>query len=73
MKVFDRNERVITPLGPGKVISRMMKPPYYTEVASYSVLLDSKVAASEKPPFPTANGTTFKAEDVKEEDENSTD
>lgn len=65
--MFDTNDRVITNRGPGKVMSRRMRSPTYAEVESYSVILDSKVEASKHPPFPQVNGTSFPAEEVREE------
>lgn len=64
--MFDKGDRVMTPGGVGSVISRRMGGPNYSEVVSYSVCLDTKKAASEKPPFPYYNGTTYPAEHVKE-------
>lgn len=65
--MFDKGDRVMTPLGPGAVAYRRMAPPTYSEVEVYSVCLDSKKAESEKPPFPSYTGTIFKADQVKEE------
>jgi hypothetical protein len=39
---FQSGDRVLTPYGAGEVVYRRMAPPSYTEVASYSVRLDSK-------------------------------
>lgn len=66
--MFDTNDRVMTGKGPGKVAYRRMRGPTYMEVECYSVVLDSKVEASKHPPFPQVNGTTFPAEEVREEE-----
>ena len=65
--MFDTNDRVMTNKGPGKVAYRRMSGPLYVEVECYSIILDSKVEASKQPPFPQVNGTTFPAEEVREE------
>ena len=39
---FDVGDRVITTKGPGVVSYRRMLPPNYVEVATYSIILDSK-------------------------------
>ncbi len=67
--MFDKGARVMTPGGAGSVISCRMAGPTYSEVASYSVCLDSKKAESERPPFPTYNGTTYPADQVKKENQ----
>lgn len=65
---FDKGDRVMTHLGPGTVVYKRMAPPSFSEVEVYSVCLDSKKEASEKPPFPTYTGTIVKAEDVRAEE-----
>ena len=62
--MFDKGDRVMTPQGPGVVIYRRMAGPDYRNVEAYSVCLDHKKAASEKPPFPSYTGTVFPAEEV---------
>jgi len=66
MKQFDRGDKVMTPLGPGKVNYKRMAAPTYAEAEVYSVLLDDKVEATKHPPYPSYSGTIFPAEDVKE-------
>lgn len=63
--MFDMGDRVVTPYGSGRVRSRRMLGPTYTEVASYSILLDEKVEATKHPPFPNYSGTVVPAQDVK--------
>ncbi len=65
--MHERGDRVITPGGPGEVISKRMSAPTFTEAEAYSVCLDSKKAESEKPPFPSYSGTTYPAADVQME------
>jgi hypothetical protein len=38
--VFETGDRVLTPCGPGTVVSKRMSPPDYSQVASYSVKVD---------------------------------
>ncbi len=64
MMNFEKGQRVNTPLGEGAVVYQRMAPPSYTEVEAVSVLLDSKKAESERPPFPSYSGTTFPAEQI---------
>lgn len=63
--MFDRGDKVMTPMGPGTVVYRRMASPSYAEVDAYSVALDHKVAEAQKPPFPSYSGTVFPAEQVK--------
>lgn len=65
--MFDMNDRVITPQGPGKIAFKRMRSPDFNTVEAYSVILDSKVEASKLPPFPNVNGTIFPANEVKGE------
>ena len=39
---FQPRDRVITPNGPGVIVSMRMAPPNYSKAESYSVILDSK-------------------------------
>lgn len=55
---FDKGARVMTPHGPGEVVSKRMKGPDYTEVAAYCVCLDSKKGQG------TYTGTAYLAEQV---------
>jgi hypothetical protein len=66
MTIFEKNDRVKTPLGPGVVVYKRYGS-NDTEVAAYSVALDHKVAESEKPPFPSYTGTIFATHDVSSE------
>jgi len=59
-KQFDRGDSVMTPLGPGKVAYKRMEPPNYSEVAVYSVNLDTKASDW------GYSGTIFKADEVQE-------
>lgn len=65
--MFDKGNRVMTPQGAGEIASKRMAPPTFTEVQAYSVILDHKKKESERPPFPSYNGTTFPASDVEPE------
>ena len=65
--MLETGDRVITPLGPGKVQYARMAPPSFIDVWAYSVLLDHKVKASQEPPFPKYAGTIFPAEDIRPE------
>lgn len=62
--MFDKDTRVITPLGHGKVVYSRMGGRNYNEVVAYSVALDAKVAASNRFPFPAYGGTVFPADAV---------
>jgi hypothetical protein len=55
---FFKNQRVTTPLGPGRVVYQRMAPPSYSEPAAVSVRLDSKESE------PRYAGTIFPAADV---------
>ena len=57
---FEQGQKVITPLGTGRVAYQMLKPPDYNEAISVSVILDSKRN------YVSYSGTKFKAEDVKD-------
>ena len=59
--MFDTGDRVMTPHGPGEVVSKRMAPPTFSEVQVYSVCLDSKKGQG------TYTGTIFKADQVKSE------
>lgn len=61
---FEERDRVMTPEGAGSIVYRRMAPPNYNEVEAYSVCLDSKKEASEKPPFASYTGTVYPAEKV---------
>lgn len=61
MKVYEAQERVITPEGPGTVIYKRMKPPEYSEVAAYSVKLDSRKD------HPNYHGTIYAPDQLKPE------
>jgi len=58
MKYFQQGQKVITPLGTGRVAFQMLKPPDYNEAISVSVILDSKRN------YLSYSGTKFKVEDV---------
>lgn len=62
--MFDRGDRVNTPMGYGTVISKRMSAPDYIEVAAYSIFLDSKKEEMEKSPFINYSGTMFIAKDI---------
>jgi hypothetical protein len=64
MKEFDQGDRVMTPCGVGSVVYRRM---FGSEIQAYSVCLDSRKEAMEKPPFPSYTGTIFRPCDLKEE------
>jgi hypothetical protein len=66
MTIFEKNDRVKTPLGPGVVVYKRYGS-NDNEVAAYSVALDHKVAATQVPPFPSYSGTIFAAHDVSSE------
>jgi hypothetical protein len=61
MVQFDKGARVLTPHGPGEVVSKRMKAPAYSEAAAYCVCLDSKKGQG------TYTGTAYLASDVKPE------
>jgi len=63
--VFDKGDRVMTPVGPGTVVYMRMDPSSPHMVDVYSVFLDHKKKEMEKPPFPSYSGTIFKAHQVK--------
>ena len=65
-KQFDKGDPVMTPSGPGTVVYKRMASPDYTTVQMYSVALESRVAESAKPPFPSYSGTAFPADQVSE-------
>jgi len=58
---FNRNDRVITPHGPGTVAYRRMEAPDYTKAVSYSVILDHKKD------LPGYTGSTYSADQVTKE------
>lgn len=60
-QVFEAQARVITPEGPGTVIYKRMKPPEYSQVAAYSVRLDSRKD------HPGYFGTIYTPDQLKEE------
>ena len=62
--MFEKGERVQTPMGSGSIVYSRMGGKNYSEVEAYSVFLDSKKAEMERPPFPSYNGTIFPASDV---------
>ena len=62
--MFERGDRVMTPLGPGTVVSKRMVPPNYCEVQAYSVCLDDKLEESKTYPFKHYNSTVFPAHEV---------
>lgn len=55
---FEQGQKVVTPLGPGRVAYQMLKPPEYNEAVSVSVILDSKRN------YISYSGTKFPAEQV---------
>lgn len=57
---FTQNQKVITPLGEGRVAYQIMKAPDYIEPQSVCVVLEAKRS------YLSYNGTMFPAEDVKE-------
>ena len=59
--MFDKGDRVITPIGAGTVRFRIMKSPDYSEVLSYSVKLDYTDELLHV-------GSMFPAENVSKED-----
>lgn len=61
--MYDKGDRVITPHGPGSVVYKRMAPPTFSEVAVYSVKLDSHKGE------PSYSGTIFQAEHVKKEND----
>ena len=63
--MFYKGDRVMTHLGPGTVVYSRMLPPMFEVVDVYSVCLDARKKASEKPPFPSYAGTIVKADDVR--------
>lgn len=56
--VFLAGDRVVTPLGPGRVAYVRMAAPDYTQVQAVAVVLDSEQTN------PTYTGTIFAATDV---------
>jgi hypothetical protein len=60
--MFDKDDRVMTPQGPGTVKYRRMAPPEYSKPASYSVLLDPE----NRPKVLGYSGTIFAAEKIDE-------
>lgn len=62
---FEAKDRVSTPMGPGAVVYKRMAPPTYSEVESYSVVLDARKDQ------PNYHGTIFQASQVQSIDTNS--
>ena len=50
--MFETQDRVMTPKGPGVVIARRMAAPDYKKVETYGVILDASAAANRYPPYP---------------------
>jgi hypothetical protein len=65
-KSFEAGDTVMTPYGKAEVVYKRMGGPDANEVVAYSVLVESKVEAMDKPPFPSYNGTIVPAKDVTE-------
>lgn len=65
--MFEKGDRVNTPMGTGKVLYKRMKGPEYSEVSAYCVLLDKEVDKMMMPPFPSYSGTIFAADKVEKE------
>lgn len=62
---IEAGTRVKTSKGEGVVVyARMGSASHYRFAEVYSVLLDSKKAESEQPPFPSYSGTIIPANDV---------
>ena len=64
--MFDKDDRVLTPLGTGTIVYRRMAAPNYSEAETYSVRLDKPAYVLNSNYQPNYAGTIFLASQVKE-------
>lgn len=62
--MFDKDDRVSTPQGPGTVVYRLMSSSDFSKVSAYSVCLDARKQKEIKSPFTSYTGTIIPAAQV---------